>query len=281
MADAASGQDPSSASAETETSALLRRTRPQRLSGPFERGGLVRSRRQAGSRAQGARKETGGNLRHRAHPGQNPSAHPVRCCLAASCGHDQTAATRAEDKPARRRRNADRDTARKLDNKQDRTSASRETPDEPASPPPQSQGRRQTGRHRFPKALTRDEAATPAATPQAAPMPASAAFPLAGSFARLFPAQGMGTGVMPGLGLLSSVSGAPTVASLSEAHALLDEAAEICRIGMDANMRAAQSLAGAHAARLSYSHDRDSMRILAGCLDAPGLPDLRAMRASS
>jgi len=43
--------------------------------------------------------------------------------------------------------------------------------------------------------------------------------------------------VVPGLGFLSSLSGAPTIASLSETHAVLNEAAEISRMSIECQRR--------------------------------------------
>ncbi len=214
----------------------------------------------------------------------------------------QDSATGAGAKPARRRRKTDSQTASESPS----TSAPRKSPDRKApgrraeataeaasggaraaeAPSAPRRGRKAAaGPAAGRKAPGRDEAATPAATPQAAPMPAAAGIAGAGSVTDFFPAPGTGAGVVPGLGLLSSLSGAPPVASLAEAHGVLEEAAEISRIGMDANMRAAQSLAGARSPAELLARQADSMRILADAWMRQGARIselwLRMMRASS
>ena len=89
---------------------------------------------------------------------------------------------------------------------------------------------------------------------------------------------------MPGLGFLSSLSGAPTIASLSETHAVLNEAAEISRMSIEANMQAAEALASALSPTELLARRADSMRILADAWMRQGARMsefwLRMMRAS-
>jgi hypothetical protein len=95
----------------------------------------------------------------------------------------------------------------------------------------------------------------------------------------------MDAGVMPGLGPLSSLSGARTVAALSEPHSVPDDAVGIAWIGNEANMRAAQLPTGARSAVELLARHADSIRILADAAMRQGARiselRLRMMRVSS